>query len=146
MKNTITSLLIVSAALIGAAHAQTPSPGGERMVPANAAPPVSLADVDLTDEFPQMKTYRFTQNLYTIAPGTGRAMHSHAGAPEIVHIISGTLTDARKGGAPTAYGPGATILNIKGTNHMWANIGTVPVVFLATSIKSPTPARAIPNN
>ena len=88
-----------------------------------------------------MKGYRFTQNLYTIAPGTGRAMHSHAGAPEIVHIISGTFTDARKGGAPAAYRPGSTLLNVKGTNHMWANLGTEPVVFLATSIKSPTSAQ-----
>jgi quercetin dioxygenase-like cupin family protein len=128
-------------AIAGFAGAQAPAPSANQIVSKNAAPPVSLANVDLADDFPQLKGYRFTQNLYTIAPGTGRAMHSHAGAPEIVHIISGTLTDARQGGKPTAYGPGSTLLNVKGTNHMWANLGTEPVVFLATSIKSPNSAQ-----
>ena len=144
--------VLVGAGLLAAAgsgQAQAPaarSPSNQ-LVPTAAAPPVSTANVDLGNEFPQLEGYRFTQNFYTIAPGTGRAMHGHAGAPEIVRILSGTLTDSRNGGPPIAYGPGSTILNLKDTNHMWANLGTEPVVFIATSIKSPQPAgRATPNN
>ena len=123
--------------LAGSAFAQTPGAAPDRLVPAGAAAPVNAANVDLGAEFPDLKGYRVTQNIYTIAPNTGRPLHSHAGQPEIVHIVSGTLTDAREGKPPVAYGPGATILNLKDTKHMWANLGAEPVVFIATSIRSP---------
>ena len=97
------------------------------------------ATVDFSAEFPQVKGYIFTQTFTTVAPGTGRPLHSHAGAPEIVRILSGTLTDARNGGPPIAYGPGSTLMNAKGTTHMWANLGTEPVVFIATGVKPATP-------
>jgi quercetin dioxygenase-like cupin family protein len=119
------------------AFAQAPSGTTDRLVAAGAAAPVNAANVDLGAEFSELAGFRFTQNIYTIAPGTGRAMHSHNGQPEIVRIISGTLTDSRNGEPPTASGPGSTILNLKNTKHMWANLGTEPVVFIASSVRSP---------
>ena len=98
------------------------------------------ASIDLAAEFPQiaqLKGYIFTQTLTTVAPGTGRPLHSHANNPEIVRILSGTLTDARNGEAPKSYGPGSTLINAAGTEHMWANLGSEPVVFIATAIRAP---------
>ena len=132
----LASIILLTAA--GAASAQAPAP--DRLVPPVAPNGTVMATVDLAAEFPQMpqlKGYTFTQTISTVAPGTGRPLHSHAGKPEIVRILSGTLTDARNGGAPVAYGPGSTLINAKGTQHMWANLGTEPVVFIATAINSP---------
>lgn len=127
---------------LAAASASAQTPPAARLVPtvAPVAPPTGV--VDLAAEFPQipqLKGYTLAQTVNTIPPNTGRPLHSHAGAPEIVRIISGTLTDARNGGPPTTYGPGSTLLNAAGTQHMWANLGTEPVVFVATQIKPPAP-------
>lgn len=98
------------------------------------------ATVDLGAEFPAMQGYVFTQTVSTIAPRTGRAAHSHKDFPEIVRIVSGTLTQNRTGEAPQAYGPGSTIVNAGGITHQWGNLGKEPVVFIATAIrKAPAP-------
>ena len=117
------------------AFAQSAAP--QRLAPTDAPGGTVTASVDLGAEFPQMKGYVFTQTLTTVAPGSGRAWHSHAGMPEIVRILSGTLTDARNGGSPVAYGPGSTLINAGGTQHTWANLGKEPVVFVATAIRMP---------
>lgn len=106
-----------------------------RLAPGEAPRAAPTASVDLAAEFPQMKGYVFVETLNTIPPGTGRALHAHVGMPEIVRILSGTLTDARNGQAPVAYGPGSTLINAGGTRHMWANLGAEPVVFIAAVIR-----------
>src|SRR5882757_4906747 len=134
MAMTKIKVLSVSLLLLAApAFAQTGTP--QRLVPADApAAPVTAA-IDLGAEFPSMKGYELAQMVMTVPPGTGRAWHSHAGSPEIVRILSGVLTDARNGGPPTNYGPGSTLSNAQGTQHMWANLGSEPVVFVATVIR-----------
>ena len=122
-------------ATAGSALAQAPA--ADRIVPTVAPNGTVTATVDL-GEIPQMKGYILTQTLSTVAPGTGRPMHSHAGAPEVVRILSGVLTESHNGGPPAAYGPGSTLVNAKGTQHMWANLGSDPVVFVATQIKPAT--------
>jgi polar amino acid transport system substrate-binding protein len=120
--------LIVSGLIAaGSVHAQTvlQAPAG-----------TITAKVDLGAEFPAMAGYVFTQTVTTVPPGTGRALHSHAHFPEIVRIVSGTLTDTREGQASHAYGPGETIINAGGISHSWVNLGSVPVVYIATAIRS----------
>lgn len=97
------------------------------------------ASVDLGAEFPAMQGYVFTQTLFTIAPGTGRAPHSHKDAPEIVRILSGTLTQNRAGEPPKAYGPGSTIVTSGEVTHEWVNLGKEPVVFISTAIRRAPP-------
>ncbi len=132
--NKFKALSIIVLLAAGPALAQTAAP--QRLTPADSTPGKTTATVDLGAEFAQMKGFTLNQSVATVAPGTGRAMHSHAGAPEIVRILSGVLTDSRNGGPPTAYGPGSTLINAQGTQHMWANLGTEPVVFVATSIRA----------
>ena len=128
--------LMVCAA--SSALAQRPAP--QRLAPGEAPKGSPAAVVDLAAEFPQMKGYELVETVNTVPPGTGRALHSHVSAPEIVRVLSGTLTDARNGAAPIAYGPGSTLVNAAGTSHMWANLGTEPVVFLAVAIRRVKPA------
>lgn len=97
------------------------------------------ASVDLGAEFPQMKGFLFTQHLFTVAPGTGRALHSHKDLPEIVRILSGTLTQNRAGEPPRDYGPGSTIVTSGGVSHEWVNRGKEPVVFISTAIRRAPP-------
>jgi quercetin dioxygenase-like cupin family protein len=119
----------------GASVAIAQTAGQTKLAPVEAPAGVQTASVDLGAEFPQMKGYVFAQSLTTVQPGTGRALHTHASKPEIVRILSGTLTEVRNGGAPVAYGPGSTLVNAAGAQHMWANLGTEPVVFVATVIR-----------
>ncbi|HTI65975.1 MAG TPA: cupin domain-containing protein [Caulobacteraceae bacterium] len=127
-------VLSVSFLLLAApAFAQTGAP--QRLAPVDPPAPKVMASVDLGAEFPAMQGYEFAQMLMTVPPGAGWAWHSHTGSPEIVRILSGVLTDARNGGAPTPYGPGSTLVNAQGTQHMWANLGSEPVVFVATAIR-----------
>ncbi len=128
---------IAAAAAAGIALAQAPAP--TKLAPVETPPGKVAAVIDLGSNFPEMKGYAFTQTVTTVPPGTGRAWHAHKGAPEIVHIISGTLTDQRNGGPATQYGPGSTLINDGPTNHMWANLGTEPVVFVNTNVRVPAP-------
>lgn len=123
-------------ACMAAAPAQAPQPA--RLVESLAPAGTQTASIDLAAEFPnipQLKGFSLSQILIVVPPGTGRPWHSHAGMPEIVRVLSGNLTDARNGEAPKTYGPGATLINASGTQHMWANLGTDPVVFIATVMR-----------
>ena len=122
----------------GIAWTQSTAPA-RRLAPADAPGGTRTALVDLGAEFPQLKGFTFGQMLVTVPPGTGRAWHSHVGSPEIVRILSGTLTDQRGDGPPTTYGPGSTLVNAGGISHMWANLGTEPVVFIATMVRPAAP-------
>lgn len=134
---TVKILSVALACIGGRALAQPAAP--QRLAPVEVVTSPPSAVVDLGAEFPQMKGYVMSQTLNSIPPGQGRAMHSHAGSPEIVRVLSGTLTEAHNGGPPSQYGPGSIMINAKGTQHMWANLGSEPVVFLATSVRAEKP-------
>jgi len=139
LKLAILGLLILPSLAQAQVPAQAPAqaPAPKRLTSVEAPPAPMTAKIDLGAEFPQMQGYTFTQSYQTVAPGAGRTWHSHAGMPEIVRILSGVLTDARNGEPPKTYGPGSTLINAGGTEHMWANFGTEPVIFVATAIRSP---------
>ena len=128
------ALVMVASAAIAAPKKKKAPPPVTQLAPVEAPKSIQTASIDLGAEFPQMKGYVFTQGVNVIQPGTGRALHSHAGKPEIVRILTGTLTDARNGGPAIRYGPGSTLVNAGGVQHTWANLGTEPVVFISTGI------------
>jgi quercetin dioxygenase-like cupin family protein len=97
---------------------------------------VVTARIDLGREFPQMKGYAFSQSLLTAPPGAGRGMHSHADFPEVLRILSGVLTETLADGSRLTHGPGETFVSAAGLQHAWANEGTEPLVFVATSIRA----------
>ena len=140
MTKLTVAVLLAAAALAGAAAAQAPKPQSlvDKELPTTA--PVGV--VDLGPEFDVMKGYVMQQTVNTVPVGWGRAEHSHKGAPEIVHVISGVLTDQRIGGQQVKYGPGSTLINDHGLSHMWANFGPDPVVMVNTSVRVKPPAAA----
>jgi quercetin dioxygenase-like cupin family protein len=115
------------------AWTQTP-PAQQKLAPVEVKPGTVAATIDLGAEFPQMKGYVMAAVINNVPPGAGKSWHSHSGMPEIVRIISGTLTDSRNGGPPTAYGPGSTLINDGKVSHMWANLGTEPVLMVALQV------------
>jgi len=117
------------------AWTQTPAPPAQKsLAPVEVPPGTVAATIDLGAEFPQMKGYVMAAVLNTVQPGAGKSWHSHKGVPEIVRIISGTLTDSRNGGPPMTYGPGSTLINDGKVSHMWANLGKEPVVMVALQV------------
>ena len=97
----------------------------------------TLGSIDLGHEFPSMAGYVLTLRTTTVAPGAGHAMHSHKDAPEIVHIVSGVLSDQRGGGPLTARGPGDTLINDGGVSNAVVNLGKVPVLYYAATVARP---------
>ena len=94
-----------------------------------------FARVDLGPEFPALQGYVLTLGQTTVPPGAGKGPHQHAHLPEIVHIVSGVLSDQRNGGAITDNGPGTTLVNANMTTHATLNRGQEPVVFWVANIR-----------
>jgi polar amino acid transport system substrate-binding protein len=134
---TLRAAAVLLAGLLPAAAFGQTTPATAPPAPAGAL----TAEVDLGPEFAAMPGYVMTQTLSTVPPGTGRAPHSHADFPEVVRILSGTLTEFRDGEPPRPHGPGETLVNAGGIRHGWVNLGSDPVVYLATAIRK---AAAVP--
>jgi quercetin dioxygenase-like cupin family protein len=136
-------LAALAAAVLAAAPAlaQAPAPVPARLAPVEAPPAKPTAKVDLGADFPALAGYEFAQQTVTIPPGTGRAMHSHKGNPEIVRVLQGVLTESHNGGAPAQYPAGSTMINDGTVSHMWANLGTETVVTLNTHVRPAAPPK-----
>lgn len=91
-------LLIAAAGVSAVGHAEALQI--DRLVPTVARPGPVTARIDLGSEFPQMQDYVFRQALTVVTPRSGRPPHTYVGMPEIVRVLSGTLTDARNGAPP----------------------------------------------
>lgn len=105
-----------------------------------------LGTIDLGRSFPAMAGYELSLRIATTAPGAGIAPHSHQDAPEIVHIVSGHLSEQREGGPIVVHGPGDTVINDTSVRHAVLNQGSEPVVMYATVVGHPrkTPAPTNP--
>jgi quercetin dioxygenase-like cupin family protein len=103
----------------------------------------TLGAIDLGAEFPAMAGYALTLRTTTVAPGAGHAMHSHKGAPEIIAIVSGVLSDQR-GGKITTHGPGDVLINDSGVSNAVFNAGAQPVLYYAATVGPPPKAPDAP--
>ena len=106
----------------------------QRLAPNDVKSGTTVGSIDLGPIFPQMQGYVLMERLTTVAPGFGMPWHSHAGRPEIMRVLSGTLTDARDGGPPKTYGVGSTLINDGKTRHTWANLGSEQLVLLSATV------------
>ena len=101
----------------------------------------ALGSIDLGKAFPVMAGYSLSLRMTTVPPGAGRALHSHKDSPEIIHVVSGVLTEQRDGHPPEMLGPGANAINDETVSHAILNQGAAPVVFYATSVSKTAPAK-----
>jgi len=96
-----------------------------------------LAAIDLAKEIPSLDG-RFVRLSHTsIRPGGGFDWHSHAGKPEIIYVLEGTLSEGR-GDAEIAHGPGSVLQMTDGVRHSLANRTDAPVVYLSISVRKLT--------
>jgi quercetin dioxygenase-like cupin family protein len=87
-----------------------------------------IAMVDAGAEYPGMI---LRMRKVTFAPGASIPMHTHAERPEVTYVLSGTLTDTRKGAAPVQKKAGDTVTNGREVEHMPENKSGKPVVLIA---------------
>lgn len=99
----------------------------------------TLGAIDLGAEFPAMAGYALTLRTTAVAPGAGHAMHSHKGAPEIIAIVAGVLSDQRDG-VITTHGPGDVLINNSRVSNAVFNAGTDPVLYFAATVAPPPKA------
>ena len=95
-----------------------------------------IANLDLSPEIEGMSGRFLRQNRATIEPGGASTLHDHVDLPEIIYVLSGTLTDYQ-GGDAKEYGPGSTLAAGRNTRHWFMNRGKEAVVLIATFISRP---------
>jgi quercetin dioxygenase-like cupin family protein len=105
---------------LGSALGQAPAiaPGVDAQV---------IATVDAGAAYPGMI---LRMRKVTFAPGASLPMHTHAERPEVTYVLSGTLTDTRKGAASIQKKAGDTVTNGREVEHMPENKSDEPVVLI----------------
>jgi quercetin dioxygenase-like cupin family protein len=86
-----------------------------------------VATVDAGAAYPGM-ILRMRKVIF--APGASLPMHTHAERPEVTYVLSGTLTDTRKGAASIQKKAGDTVTNGREVEHMPENKSDEPVVLI----------------
>jgi quercetin dioxygenase-like cupin family protein len=86
-----------------------------------------IATVDAGTQYPGMI---LRMRKVTFAPGASIPMHNHADRPEVTYVLSGTLTDTRKGAAPVQKKAGDGVTNGREAEHMPENKSGAPVVLI----------------
>jgi quercetin dioxygenase-like cupin family protein len=97
-------------------------------------PNVSVLTVlDLVPELKGMASPALKLQLTTYEPGKAGPLHDHAGRPEAVYVLAGTITD-HQGSVETRYRPGDTYVIDKAAVHWMENTGTVPARLLVAMV------------
>ena len=90
----------------------------------------------LKGQFKDINNRALRSRYIEIEPGGIIGVHRHGDnpGPAIAFIISGELTEFRKGDAPVVKKPGDTALEPKGTIHWWRNDGSIIAKALVVDI------------
>ena len=128
MKRMCTALGAAAAAAIaigfglGPALGQAIAPGVDAQM---------IATVDAGAEYPGMV---LRMRKVTFAPGASIPMHTHAERPEVTYVLSGTLTDTRKGAPSVQKKAGDAVTNGRDVEHMPENKSGQPVVLITVDL------------
>lgn len=95
-----------------------------------------VGEFPLKGQFKDINKRALRSRLIEIEPGGIVGVHRHGEnpGPAIAFIISGELTEFRKGDAPVIKKPGDTALEPKGTIHWWRNDGSTNAKALVVDI------------
>ncbi|HSV84385.1 MAG TPA: cupin domain-containing protein [Ramlibacter sp.] len=94
-----------------------------------------LCIIELGPEIPAMEGYGLRLSRVTVEPGAVFAPHSHAGQPEIIHVVEGLLAEQRNDGPWVDHGPGSVLVLTREITHALANRTDRPAVYMSTSVK-----------
>ena len=97
----------------------------------------STAVIDLGPEIDGLQGRQLRMRLLTLEPGGVVGIHSHKDRPAVVHLLQGTLTEHREGGATRAITKGTTWAEGKDTTHWAENKSKAPAVSIAADIFKP---------
>jgi len=94
----------------------------------------SLGAVDLGKEINvegrQLRTRRLV-----VQPGGIVPLHSHAGRPALIYVVSGQITENRSSCAvPILHKAGDVAREADSISHYWVNKGKVPAVLLSSDV------------
>ena len=70
----------------------------------------------------------------TVEPGGTVGFHSHAQRPALTYVLSGVLTEHRKGGPDRTYNPGEVITESTDVDHWAENKAGEPVVLISVDL------------
>jgi quercetin dioxygenase-like cupin family protein len=107
-----------------------PSPV-ERRQPASVE---LLTRLDLGRDFEALAGKELRLQLTTYAPGATGTPHSHEGRVEVVHVLSGAITEHHRDGRRVDYVAGDSFPANRDTFHHLQNFGAAPARLLVAMI------------
>lgn len=140
-----TALLATTGAMLAAspAFAGTCPAGQTATNPLAGAPtaPVAVTDdiigsVDLAQEI-NVAGRDLRLRRLVVQPGGIVPLHSHAGRPALIIVVSGTMVEHRSSCAvEIVHNAGEVASESGGISHWWKNVGKAPAVLLSADVKA----------
>ena len=132
------SLLAASPALAGScpANSATANPlAGAQMTPAGVSDDV-VGSVDLQSEL-GLDGRELRLRRLVVQPGGVVPLHSHAGRPALITVVSGAITEYRSTCAVGIdHAAGDVSMESDGISHWWRNNGSEPAILLSADVKA----------
>jgi quercetin dioxygenase-like cupin family protein len=140
-----TALLATTGALLAASPALAGTcPAGQTAAnPLTGAPtaPVAVTDdvigsVDLAQEI-NVAGRDLRMRRLVVQPGGIVPLHSHAGRPALIIVVSGSMVEHRSSCAvEIVHHAGEVASESGGISHWWKNVGKTPAVLLSADVKA----------
>ena len=126
---TTTATLLVALATAAPALAQQP-PTENKGMRADVLSSFALGRQGL-DDYAQRQ---IRMRRITVEPGGTGGFHSHGQRPALTYILSGVLTEHRKGGTDRTYNPGEVITESTEVDHWAENKAGEPAVLISVDL------------
>jgi quercetin dioxygenase-like cupin family protein len=119
-------------------------PAGQTVANALAGAPTApvkvtdmvIGSVDLQKEI-NVDNRDLRMRRLVVQPGGIVPLHSHAGRPALIIVVSGAITEYRSTcGVGIVHKAGELAREADGISHWWQNTGKVPAVLLSADVKA----------
>jgi len=95
-----------------------------------------IGSVDLAKEI-QVANRDLRMRRLVVQPGGIVPLHSHAGRPALIIVVTGTVVEHRSTcSVGIVHKAGEIASESDGISHWWKNVGTVPAVLLSADVKA----------
>lgn len=132
------ALLLATPALAGtcpAGQASANALGNAQTAPSGVTDNL-VGSVDLQKEL-SFANYDLRLRRLVVQPGGVVPLHSHAGRPALITVVSGSITEYSSSCAVGIdHRAGDVAMESDGISHWWKNNGTAPAVLLSADVKA----------